>query len=564
MWDKIRHFLAPPVFVDDEDKTRVAALLDPLLLGVLVADVLGAVATIFVFAHKLGSGIAVGFIFVMMIVAKLVMQRGHVRAAGVLFIGGAWLPIAGIFLLSGLHSFSGAALLSLTVIAGLIMGRRAAFILALLNFLASLSGVVAAEIGYPLPVLFPSPPAANLVMFSISLMMAVAPLNLALRSLGEALTRARTYTIEAERQRRELETLAEERSAELTRRAGYLGATTEIAAEVAIVGRDLQMLLNRVVAVVSQQFGFYHTGIFLLDERNEWAVLQAASSAGGQQMMQRGHRLRVGTEGIVGAVAAYGQHRIAQDVGADAVYFDNPDLPETRSEIALPLRVRSAIIGVLDVQSTAPAAFTAEDVTVLQALADQVSVAVSNVRLLRQVEESVTAERRAYGQRAREAWQEFLRARPDLAFASDVHGVTPFDAWEPEMKTAAQTGQVVGEGAEVAIPLRVREQVIGVIDGRKPDGTAWSPDEISLLQTLAEQLSTALEGAQLYEDTQRRAAREQLAREITDRMRSTVSWDELMQTAIQQMADAVGVSRSFVHWIPPEAVKPEGEGDHRA
>ncbi len=567
MWKKIKQFLAAPVFAADEEKTRVASLLTPLIWSLFVADALGVLATIFVFAEKLGSGVAVALLFVIAIAAKLLMQRGYVRAAGLLLIIGTGLPIIAIFLLSGQRSFAGMTLLSITVIAGLVLGQRAALIVAALSSFASLAALIAANLGYPLPNIFPSPQSANWVMFTIGLAMAVAPLNLALRSLRDALARARAYAAETEDQRRRLETLARERTTELNRRAAYLGATTAIASELSFVQHDVQALFSRVVNVVAEQFGFYHAALFLLDEREEWAVLQAASSAGGQRMLERGHRLRVGAEGIVGSVAGRGLSRVAQDVGADAIFFGNPDLPETRSEAALPLRVRGVTFGVLDVQSNAADAFSAEDVTVLQALADQVAVAIDSARLFQHVQERLTAERRAFGESARAAWQELLRARPDLSFASDAEGIVPFKAWEPQMQAAAQTGQVVG-GTDapnvLAIPLRVREQVIGVIDGRKPDGTAWTQDEIDLLQTLAGQLSVALEGAQLYADTQRRAAREQLAREITDKMRGTVSWDELMRTAIQQMADAVGVSRSFVHWLPPEVLKPEEEGDHRA
>jgi GAF domain-containing protein len=547
MWNKIKQFLAPPVFADDEEKTRIALLLNPLLLSLFVADVFAGLATLFVFAQKLGSGIAVVLIFVVAFVAKLLMQQGYVRASGLVFIIGTWLPITTVFQLSGQRSFAGVTLVSLTVIAGLVLGRRAAVVVAVLSSLTSLVAIIAAALGYPLPDLFPAPQSANWVMFTMGLAMAVAPLNLALRSLNTALNRAQRYAVESEQQRAHIETLAEERAQDLNRRTGYLGATTEIAAEIA-VQRDPQVLLQRVTEVVSRQFGFYHTAIFLLGDDKQWAVLQAASSEGGQRMLARQHRLRVGAEGIVGAVAAHGQYRIAQDVGADVVFFDNPDLPETRSEIALPLRVRREIIGVLDVQSAAPDAFTAEDVNVLQALADQVSVAVTNAHLLRQVEESLAAERRAYGQIARETWQELLRVRPDLAFASDTRGIAPFTGWEPQMKAAAQTGQVVDEGDNLAIPIRVRDQVIGVIDGRKSDGTAWSEDEIGLLQTLTEQLSTALEGAQLYEDTQRRAAREQLAREITAEMRRSLDVTTVLQTALHQLRTSLGLTEAEV-WI---------------
>lgn len=548
MWNKIRQFLAAPTFADDEDKTRAAALLNPLILSMGMVGILGVVATVFVFVQKLGGGIVVSFIFLTLLVAKLLQQGGRVRLAGVVFIVGIWLPISAVMVLAAGHHMIGGTYLALTVVAGLVIGQSAALTLATASSLLYLGIVVADALGISLPVLFPDQLASNWVVLSLALALAVVPLNLALRNLNAALDRARRYAAESEQQREQIEGLAEARTLELNRRTGYLGAATQIAAEIAAVERDPQALLQRSAQVISRQFDFYHTAIYLLDDSGQWAVLQAASSEGGQRMLQRQHRLRVGAQGIVGAVAAYGQHRIAQDVGVDAYFFSSPDLPETRSEIALPLRARGAIIGVLDVQSTVPAAFTDEDVYVLQTLADQISVAVSNTRLLRQVEESIAAERRAYGQVAGEAWRDLLRARPDLAFASDADGVAPFTLWEPQMRTAAQTGQVVGEGDDLTIPIRVRDQVIGIIDGRKPDGTAWSTEEVSLLQTLTEQLSTALEGAQLYEDTQRRAAREQVAREVTAEMRRSLDVTTVLQTALYQLRTSLGLTEAEV-WI---------------
>jgi GAF domain-containing protein len=552
MWKKITQFLAAPIFADDEDKTRAAALLNPLILSMSVVGIVSALATVFVFVQKQGGGIVVGFIFLTLLVAKLLQQQGEVRLAGVVFIIGMWLPISVVLILAGGHHLIGGTYLTLTVVAGLVIGQSAALTIAIVSSLLYLGIVIVDAMGIAMPALFPDQLASNWVLLSLALVLAVVPLNLALRSLSAAVERARRYAAESEQQRQQIAALAEARTHELNRRTGYLGAATQIAAEIAAVERDPRALLQRSAQVISRQFGFYHTAIFLLDDSGQWAVLQAASSEGGQRMLQNQHRLRVGAEGMVGTVAAYGQHRIAQDVGEDVYFFNNPNLTETRSEIALPLRARGEIIGVLDIQSTVPTAFVDEDVYILQTLADQISVAVSNTRLLRQVEESIAAERRAYGQVAGEAWRGLLRERPDLAFASDANGVVPFTLWEPQMKTAAQTGQVAGGGDDLAIPIRVRDQVIGVIDGRKPDGTAWSPEEVSLLQTLTEQLSTALEGAQLYEDTQRRAAREQIAREITAEMRRSLDVTTVLQTALHQLRTSLGLAEAEV-WIEEES-----------
>src|SRR5690606_15491511 len=148
--------------------------------------------------------------------------------------------------------------------------------------------------------------------------------------------------------------------------------------------QTIEKLLPQIVENISQEFDFYHVGIFLLDVHKEFAVLAAANSDGGRRMLERNHRLKVGETGIVGFVTQSGQPRIALDVGSDAVFFNNPDLPNTRSEIALPLRVETDIIGALDVQSTETNAFSEEDVNILSLLADQVSIAIQNARSYQQ------------------------------------------------------------------------------------------------------------------------------------------------------------------------------------
>ena len=155
-----------------------------------------------------------------------------------------------------------------------------------------------------------------------------------------------------QKQRETLEQEISERTAKLERRAAQLQVAAEIARDTSAT-RGLDELLNHAVNLVRDRFGFYHAGIFLVDERGEYAVLHAATGEAGAAMLKQGHRLKVDEVGIVGYVTGVGQPRIALDVGADAVHFKNPLLPETRSELALPLKVGERVIGALDVQSQA-------------------------------------------------------------------------------------------------------------------------------------------------------------------------------------------------------------------
>ncbi len=352
---------------------------------------------------------------------------------------------------------------------------------------------------------------------------------------------------ELEQWGRELEAKVDERTRELAesstlmhRRAVQLETSAEVARAIASV-RDLDELLPQVTQLISDRFGWYHVGIFLLDEVREYAVLRASNSEGGRRMLQRSHRLKVGQLGIVGHVTQTGQPRIALDVGQDAVYFDNPDLPETRSEMALPLAVGGQIIGALDVQSRESAAYDKEDVALLRTLADQVAIAIQNARLFERTQralEEVRSVHRQYLQRewAREAAElhdlvyEYRRSgvlTPDRVDAEATIGDRVEGEWPPELTKAISEGVIVAlpgssEGSEtrsgidsderiaLAAPIKLREQVIGVLDLEETDGPRrWTEDEVVLVQAISDQVGLALENARLFADAQRRA--EQMA-----------------------------------------------------
>jgi len=415
----------------------------------------------------------------------------------------------------------------------------------------------------PLPIVFPMPVEASWPLVWLALAMTMTPLWITVRSLTEALARARSAARDLEAQQVQLQDLVGQRTQELSRRTAYLGATTEVARETASAAGDLAQLLQRMAQVIGEQFGLYHVGVFLVDAREPWVELRAASSEGGQRMLARNHRLRLGV-GMVGSVAQQGMHRIALDVGQDVAFQANPDLPETRSEMALPLRVRGRVIGVLDVQSTEPASFAQEDVAVLQALADQVSVAIDNARLSVQMQSALEAERSAYGELSRQQWQALLAAEPDLGFVSDAAGTVPAGTlWEPQMETAVESGEVTtseGNASAVSIPIRVRDQVVGVVDGRKPDGSQWTPEEVDLLQAMTEQLNVALEGARLYRETRRRAAQEQAIGQVTSSIRQSLEIDDVLRTAAEQIRDALGLGKAVVRLAAPEQVLADDSG----
>lgn len=167
---------------------------------------------------------------------------------------------------------------------------------------------------------------------------------------------------------------------ELQQRSMQLLASSEVARAATQI-LDYQELIERCVNLIREHFGFYYAAIFLIDNAGEWAILRAATGEGGKQLLEIGHKLGVGSQSMVGWVTANNAPRIALDVGEEAIRFDNPYLPKTRAEMALPLRVRGDVIGALDVQSTSVNAFTEDDIQTIQMMADQVAIAIDNARL---------------------------------------------------------------------------------------------------------------------------------------------------------------------------------------
>jgi GAF domain-containing protein/HAMP domain-containing protein len=355
-----------------------------------------------------------------------------------------------------------------------------------------------------------------------------------------------------------LEHTVEERTAALysaneknERRARQFESIAQVARTISST-RDLDVLLPQITAVISREFGFYHVGIFLLDTAKEYAVLSAANSAGGQVMLERGHRLKVGETGIVGYVTGTGEARVALDTGADATFFNNPDLPDTRSEIALPLRVGSEIIGALDVQSTEPDVFAQEDINILSTLADQVSIAIQNARQFEQTRHALNEAEALAKQFAQVGWQQFTRNKKLAgiyhtgARSKILYGASGKEreegSWErnqPQKKT---------RGAYLSLPIKLRGEVIGSVDVRSPDNRPWDQDELDIVTAIIERAAIAMENARLLEESQRLASKEAKIGEVTAKISASINMRNVLQTAVEELGHALPGSEVVIQF----------------
>ncbi|MBI5295199.1 MAG: GAF domain-containing protein [Chloroflexi bacterium] len=370
----------------------------------------------------------------------------------------------------------------------------------------------------------------------------VGMLGLAFNSMADELS----TTVE------QLESRVAERTHALERRAVQIQTAAEIGNAVAKV-RNLDQLLAQVTQLISERFGYYHTGIFLLDEHGEFAVLRAANSSGGQRMLMRGHRLKVGQVGIVGYVTGSGNPRIALDVGSDAAFFDNPDLPDTRSELALPLIAGGRTLGALDVQSVEESAFTQDDISTLRVLADQVSVAIENARLFEQNQNAIETIRRAYGDISQTAWQKMQRSIESIGFISSSQGGLVRIAHSAQGEPPPLQPTPSEDGLTLTVPMRVRGHAIGSIRLSKPRlAPPWTAEEITVVSALTDQLSSTLESARLYQEAQVRAATERQTTNIVNQIRSSTAVDGILQNTIRELGRAFNASRTFITINVPE------------
>ena len=345
-----------------------------------------------------------------------------------------------------------------------------------------------------------------------------------------------------------LEQRVEERTAGLARKTEQLRATSYIARKTAEV-QDLDTLLNTVANLVTDQFGFYHTGIFLVNETGDHVVLQAASSEGGRRMMERGHSLTVGTQGIVGYVAAQKKPRIALDVGEDAVFFNNPDLPMTRSEVSLPLLIRNKVLGVLDIQSDKPQAFGSEDIDVLQTLSDQIAIGIENTRLLDETQAAIIQLEALTGVRTREVWTQKLRE------GNRVFTYTP-------MGLRAEKPSRNNENS-INAPILLRGQKIGNISIARKGDAKWTKMDEGLLDEVASQVGLAVDNIRLLEEATQRARHEQTLGKLATRFSQSLDLDTLLQTAARELGQVADVSEVsvFISDLSDEA--PTGSSSRR-
>lgn len=555
MLNSIRKLLSPPVFEGNQEKTRIAGQLNSILLFVTITSLIALpfLTSFTESSNRLPILFLVLSAVTVEIIAYLFMRRGQVTLASNLFLLTLGVSVLGSYAFS--TPGSAGATLSLTIlIAFTTLLRDARAILRLIAFIIAftLFIIFAQDHHWITPALAASTnPISNWVSNSFALIIAGLGLYLSSLSLKRALDSSLSAQVRLQKSnqdldelRKELEQHVAERTSALDRRASQLQTISDLARAIASV-QDVETLLPYITNLVSARFGFYHAGIFLIDEAREFAVLSAANSEGGQRMLNREHKLRLDNNSIVGYVTSHGEPRIALDVGADAVYFNNPDLPNTRSEMALPLRISDHTIGALDVQSEQPNAFVDEDIATLTILGDQIAIAIENARLFSAARMALNESEQTFEQYVKQQWSTFANQLRSTGYVFDGNRTSQYVPRGPRerVKSVAQTGRLSleKESNQITVPIRFRGQTVGVLEVKsKKNNRQWTRDELTLLESAAERAALALENARLVESAQRRASRERAIGEIASRIGAVSDVDSIMQAAVEELGRKIG------------------------
>jgi GAF domain-containing protein len=341
---------------------------------------------------------------------------------------------------------------------------------------------------------------------------------------------------------------------------------------------NLKTLLPRAVELIQERFAFYHVQIFLIDESGEYAALAASTGATGQKLMERRHKLAVGSQSVIGRVTDSGQPVVARDT--DPIYYRNELLPNTRSELALPITDGDRIIGALDVQSRRSDAFDTEAVQALQVMANLLGTSIRNARLFDQQARNANETKRLFleaetnlreiqrlnQQITRQGWEEYLHNKRQVSGVTlQEEDIVAEDTWSEALLKASQSRQAITDHSSgypvIAVPVMLGTEVIGAIE-IEPSNPGHEADMIETVKAVAQRLAISLDKARLFEESQEATAQEQRINEIVGRYQSVTNVDDLLQITLSELSASLGATRGSIRLGIVPAASLNGESQH--
>jgi GAF domain-containing protein len=345
-----------------------------------------------------------------------------------------------------------------------------------------------------------------------------------------------------------------------------------VVTETAATAISLTWLVNEVAKRIRQSYGFYHVQVFMIDPERKVARLEASTGRAGQLLLKQGHSIPIGSQSVIGQCTARVAPIVVNNVSASAIHRPNKMLPETRAELALPLIIRDEVIGALDVQSTEANAFRASDVRSLEIMANQLALVIEKVRLVEELQRRADENEQLFDeaqrslaqvedlnrQMTREGWNRYIRGRSaahGLGYTRQRAEIRRDDSWTAPMRQAYQGEHSVvirqDQHAHIAaLPLRVRGEVIGVLEIERGGNQPWTEADLDMAEAMVERLGLAVENARLLELATESAEREQIINRIAQEMQSADTIEGVLQGALTELGDLLGASRGIVQISP--------------
>ncbi len=558
-----RNIFKPPIFTDNR-RNLTARLIHFVSLLFITSGLFGLVILpFFGMAGSRAMPVALGIVLLALASFGILRAR-YVELSAYVLVFGSWILTGiAIFQLGTINSPVTAFFLLVIVSAVLLINVQSAVVTTLASILLVFGFGLVERSGALAQVVLPQPAAWLLASFVMILMLlivarAVIQQRQLLASSEENEHKLAQLNYELTEQVDSLTRRVSERTTEVSQYLLYMQTSMELSHLINAYPEPAR-LMEETVELLQKRFGLYYTGIFLVEQTGQWAILRAGTGEIGKAMLARHHQIEVGS-GMIGWSIANSRARVAADVGADAVRLATSELPYTRSEAAIPMHSLGKVTGAITVQSIKPDAFSQELVSVLQSYADTLAAVLENIGLNAEQVAHQALDQRTRQADEQSAWFSTFGGRGTKGILYDRISITPLnEAGTAEVDRARKIGQTIQinrAGSPTAlVPVKVRDHVIGILSFRKPpDADEWSDREIELLELLSAQLGEAMDNARLYQSIQRQAEREQMVGELTARMRETLDVDTVLRTAANEIFQALALEEVTVELAEGEPI----------
>lgn len=541
----MKRLLAPPHFPQDEEKSRVANLLNVILLVLTAVFTFNTLIAFFFnpdWNAVVINALTVATTLILLLILRLRFVTLTAWATVIVF----WLFVTLVgFFVAGLSIIVITSLFVMVVLAGVIAGNLAMTLIAGLSL--AIGGVLfyLESQGQLVPPL-PGSPFINVVASSGNMIVIVLLVGLTLRTLHQSLANSRNANWELQDARMDLEN-------RVTARLRDLALAAEVGRNLSQV-RDLPTLLEKAANLIRQRFDLYHVQIYLTDSAQQSLLLRAGTGQAAQELLKRRHSLPLTAGSINGSAALHKKPFVVSDTQNNSLFRPNPLLPETRSEMAVPLLVGNQVLGVLDLQSANSGSLTDEIVNAFEIVAGQLAIAIDNANLFEAARKAQVEVESYLQQQTRESWDTYLDG-----VNQDEKLTYTYDAFTATGDQASGVTPISAERNALQLPITLANEPIGLIQVEAEDERHWTEEALTLVSTVAQQVAQRVDNLRLLQETQRyRLEAETAVRRMTheawrDQLRQEQSLSAGFVYDRRQVRPLTG---SLTHWKAAADVPP--------